>query len=258
MKRITLMVTALVFLLLSMTARGKSDKGTVFYALEQMTNCYFYFHYSYPETISELVSFTQYCLSIGPGYDYYNWPDIIEKTVVPKLENDRDKVRIINNEDVYFGILLNNDTLFYSTIYSAPITPCESKDFIGGDWREYYKLHNRFRSPRFFETEKQAIITPHSVDSLFQAKAKNVAECNIEIHNIDKPYKYYVHEQDTIPIYTFWNYKRSKGLHYFCDSTRAVPRSPYYEELEAMCCSFCDSLDIEKVIFLTLDYNKGD
>lgn len=115
-----------------------------YYYLRDIVENYFYHYYQYPNSASEIIQFTEYCLSVDTNY--FSSPDkkIIQSEILPRLDNSN--IQIINNDG--FGILQNNDTLFY---YKKQLfSPCEIDLFIGDSVQEYYAFYNKFSKPRFF------------------------------------------------------------------------------------------------------------
>ena len=215
-----------------------------YYYLRDIVENYFYHYYQYPNSASEIIQFTEYCLSVDTNY--FSSPDkkIIQSEILPRLDNSN--IQIINNDG--FGILQNNDTLFY---YKKQLfSPCEIDLFIGDSVQEYYAFYNKFSKPRFFnETGHAIILSGKNIE--FQNDLVKYAEQQIRVNGI--PFRYYVNEKDTIPIFLFLEYKFEKGLCNFCDKKKTLSES-YYQPLDSLCNRFCSDNKIARIIFSSLDY----
>ena len=71
-----------------------------YYYLRDIVENYFYHYYQYPNSASEIIQFTEYCLSVDTNY--FSSPDkkIIQSEILPRLDNSN--IQIINNDG--FGI----------------------------------------------------------------------------------------------------------------------------------------------------------
>lgn len=115
-----------------------------YYYLRDIVENYYYYYYQYPNSASEIIQFTEYCLTVDTNYFSSPEKKIIQSKILPRLDNSN--IQIINNDG--FGILQNNDTLFY---YKKQLfSPCEIDLFIGDSVQEYYAFYNKFSKPRFF------------------------------------------------------------------------------------------------------------
>lgn len=71
------------------------------------------------------------------------------------------------------------------------------------------------------------------------------------------PFRYYVNEKDTIPIFLFLEYKFEKGLCNFCDKKKTLSES-YYQPLDSLCNRFCSDNKIARIIFQVLTINNAN
>ena len=203
-----------------------------------------YYYYQYPNSASEIIQFTEYCLTVDTNYFSSPEKKIIQSKILPRLDNSN--IQIINNDG--FGILQNNDTLFY---YKKQLfSPCEIDLFIGDSVQEYYAFYNKFSKPRFFNEEGHAIIlSGQNIE--FQNDLVKYAELQIRMNGI--PFRYYVNGKDTIPVFLFLEYDFENGLRSFCDKKKTLHES-YYQPLDSLCNRFCNENKIARIIFSSLNY----
>lgn len=251
MKKIVIIVTLLIIFISLSSNRRKSlkEREAMHYVLQGMVNTYYSLHYRFPQTMDELLSFIDYSKQKG-----YSYPEIYEQEI-SRLKTYADCIKIVDKDD--FGIYFHEDTLFYYAAHNRPFSPCEGHLFVGDDPREYIAFYRKFLSPRFFHSDGSAILFPGQIDVGFQELIKDVAKSDSVLLKRRKPFRYYEYEGDTIPLYTLWEYQRTKGLHRFCDSVTNIPSTDYCQYLERVCHRFCDSLNIERIVFLTPDYSYG-
>jgi hypothetical protein len=230
-------------------SKQREENAKLSTILQDMMDQYYYTYYSFPKNIDDLVAFTRYCITINS--DSYSWPSTISQLVLPQMDAFKDELNIVNNNGLPC-ILLNKDTLFcYPPCYKL-LFPCENRALTDTNFRKYKISYKRFLAPRFFSSG-HAVLLP-AMYNLFQEQVEGVAKACINRSADDKPYHYYVHKTDTIPLYSLLEYRHRRGLSCFCDSAKSIPANRYYRQLDALCQRTCDSLKLEKIIFLIPDY----
>ncbi|WP_299088827.1 hypothetical protein [uncultured Bacteroides sp.] len=241
MKNISIAIAIICGLLCVNTQNQVNDN---YYCLKGLVENYYYHYYKYPNSVSEIIQFTEYCLTVDTNYFPSPEKKIIQSEILPRLNNLN--IQIVNNDN--FGILQNNDTLFCFKKYL--FSPCEINLFIGDSAQEYYAFYNRFSKPRFFDKAGFAIIlSEKAID--FENDLIKSTEQQIGINSIS--FRYYMNEKDTIPVFLFLEYEFGKGLRDFCDKKKKLNTS-YYQQLDSLCNEFCINNKIARIIFPSFDY----
>lgn len=215
-----------------------------YYPFRDIIENYYLHYYEYPNSVSEIIQFTEYCLTVDTNYFPSPEKKTIQSKILPRLNNRN--IQIINNDN--FGILQNNDTLFYFKKYL--FSPCEIDLFIGDSVQEYYAFYSKFSKPRFFDEVGHAII-PSEKDIDFQNDLIKFTEQQTRINDI--PFRHYMNGKDTIPVFLFLEYELGKGLRDFCDKKKNLNKT-YYQPLDSLCNKFCSNNKITRIIFSSLDY----
>lgn len=134
-------------------------------------------------------------------------------------------------------------------------SPCDIALFVNGEPKEYHSFYSKYSKPRFFDYKDSAILSVR-MDSIFQLNIMNLQKKFIKTDEKTLSCKSYIYENDTIPIYTFLEYKGGDKLHNFCDHSQKIPLNIFYNELNRFCDLFCMENNLSRIIFMLPDYTN--
>lgn len=228
-------------------------ESNFFPCLDAIVNDYYDIYFKFPTNIKDLITLTEYSLNTYPDYSACK-ENLIGK-ILPYLKKNRKHISIEEGAGYTYTIQVGNDTLLYVSPSFWPFSPCDDSLFIGGDPKEYYHFYDHWRSPRFFSSQNKAILYPDSVYQEFKKEIKSIQHECITPSKISLPYKYYVYENDTVPIYSMLEYNLKQTLHYYCNGQQINSQLPIYQKLESFLKSFCKEYKCRRILFMIPDYN---
>lgn len=249
MKRILMIIFNLLLCVLVCDAQYFYRNSPFYPCLDEIVGNYYNYYYRFPDKVKDLIRFAE-C-----SYDDNNACDrILKKKILPYLKKNIKHIFIEEDGDNY-TIRMGNDTLLYIPPSFQPFSPCEDSLFVGKWPNEYYRFCDKFRIPRFYSSDKEAILYPDSIYQGFRREVVNIQHKYIVFSNGSLPYKYYVHENDTVPILSMLEYDLGKPLRYYCSSERIKSNLSFYEKLELYLWSFCNLHKCKRILFMLPDYN---
>lgn len=229
-------------------------RESVFYpCLDVIVGYYYSNYYEFPESTKDLVDFAEYYFKIYPDADSSCKDNLLVK-ILPFLKENMEHIIMKDDEDAYI-IKMGNDTLLHIPPSFRPFSPCDDSLFIGGNPKEYYHFYNHLRSPRFFSSQNKALLFPDTVYYDFKREVLNIQKKYIVLSNNSLPYKYYIYENDTIPILSMLEFNVNKPLHYYCNGELINSKLPFYEKLESLLNYFCKLYKCNRILFMLPDYN---
>lgn len=223
--------------LLVCNAQYLRRESIYFTCLDIMVGYYYSTYYKFPENIKDLVNFTEYYYETYPEADSSCRDNLLVK-IIPYLKKNRKHI-FIKEEDCNYTIQMDNDTLLYVPPSFWPFSPCEDSLFIGGSPKEYYHFYEHLRTPRFFSLHNKALLYPDSVYQVFKRGILHIQQKYIDISNGSMTCKYYIYENDTVPILSMLEYNLGKPLRYYCSGEQIKFNLPFYAKLESFLKCFC-------------------
>ncbi|WP_455585604.1 hypothetical protein [Bacteroides sp.] len=218
-------------------------------SLYDLVENYYYLYYRYPKNIDDFFDFVDNSLKSDSSFYDNSYRDSVMLDMLSDIRKNSAKITIV--EDSGFLIKTENDTLFYIADKHQIFSPCDISLFIGREPKEYQKFCSKYSFPRVYN--KDGFVYSSYIDSLFQYGVRSLQRKYIKIA-ITPCYQFYVYEKDTVPIFTFLEYKRKSKLKYFCKEDKDLPRLAYYRKLEKYCSLFCKRYNLNRIIFMTPDY----
>lgn len=229
-------------------------RESIFYPCLDIIVGYYYSNYfEFPKNTTDLVSFTEYYFKTYPDADS-GCRDNILVEILPFLKENTEHITMEDDGYVY-TIEMGNDTLLYVPTSFRPFSPCDDSLFIGGDPKDYYHFYDHLRTPRFFSSHNKAILLPDTVYYDFKNEVLNIQQKYIFQSDNSLPFKYYIYENDTIPILSMLEYNVNKPLHYYCNGELVNSKLLFYEKLESLLKYFCELYKCNRILFMLPDYN---
>lgn len=216
-------------------------------------NCYFKF----PNSVEDLIRFTECFLKIYPDVDNTTKSNV-EINILPYLKKNKKRISIEEEEECTYTMRMGCDTLLYVPPTFWPFSPCNNSFFIGERPNDYYHYYERFRVPRCYSSSNKIILYPDSVYTNFKRGILDVQHKYLKLTVGSVPYKYYIYENDTVPIFSMLEYNLGKTLRYYCSNQRIVSQLPFYTNLEVFLKRFCKLHQCKQVLFMLPDYNLSD
>lgn len=256
MKRIIMLIFSFQLCILVCNAQYLRRESVFYPCLDIIVSNYYNYYFRFPDKVKDLIRFTE-CL-----YDTYpDWNNAcdynLKEKIIPYLKSNVDKI-LIEEEGYDYTIRIDSDTLLYVPQSFWPFSPCEDSLFIGGSPNEYYHFYEKFRIPRFYSSRDEAIFYPDSVYQDFKREVLNVQHRYIDVSNGSVPCKYYIYENDTVPISSMLEYNLGKPLRYYCSGEQVVSKLPFYAKLESFLKYFCKLHKCKQILFMLPDYNLSD
>lgn len=251
MKNKMIFVVLVIFTILpisnNMYSKRKINNEII--CLTDIVNNYFYSHYCYPESVEELIEFTEYCLKIDENFFSIPYSDFIRLYLLPKLKQEGVRIK---KENYNFILLKKQNILFCLNKQGTYFSPCDISLFIGKPPKEYHSFLEKYSKPRFFNRKELAILSVR-LDSIFHLGVLELQKKYIKSSTVTLPYNTYAYENDTIPIYTFWEYRLGDKIHYYCDNKKS-PNGNFYNDLTLFCDLFCLENNLSRIVFMLPDY----
>ena len=215
-------------------------------------NCYFKF----PDSVEDLIRFTEYFLKTYSNDNATK--SNLEINILPYLKKNKKRISIEEEKEYTYTMRMEGDTLVYVPPGFWPFSPCESSFFIGERPNDYYYYYEKLRVPRCYSSNNRIIFFPDKVYQDFEKGIRLTQQKYIDISNGSIPYKYYIYENDTVPIFSMLEYNFGKPLRYYCSDERIVSQSPFYVNLEVFLKKFCKKHQCKQILFMLPDYNLSD
>ncbi len=238
-------------------AQSPSKENPFYPCLDMIVRNYESYYFKYPSNIKDLIDFTKALFEAYPELDNTCKNNLVLK-ILPYLEKNRKQILVENKEKEAYTIRIGNDTLLHVSSSAWPFSPCEDSLFIGGDSKEYYHFYDRFRSPRFYSSYSKAIMYTDSIHQKFAQDLLNIIHTYIVPSKCPLPYKYYIYENDTVPIVSMLEYNLGKPLRYYCSGRIIQSKLLFYKKLEMFLGSFCKLHKCRRLLFTIPDYNFPD
>lgn len=222
--------------------------------LDVIVDYYYNSHYKYPDSTKELINFTEYFFKTYPDTINTYKNDITVK-ILPYLKKNKKHILIKKGAGYSYTIQIGNDTLLYSPSSTWTYSPCADTLFIGKDPKRYYRIYEYLRTPRFYTSHNNVVLYPDSVYENFEKDIINLEYKYLVPSNNSVLFKYYIYENDTIPIVSMLEYKLGKPLRYYCNGEQIKPQFPFYEKLESYLRYFCKVHKCKRILFVIPDFN---
>lgn len=253
MKRFLMIIFNFLLCVLVCDAQYFYRDSPFYPCLDEIVGNYYNYYYRFPNKVKDLIRFTE-CFNVAfPDWNNACDNNLNEK-IIPYLKGNVDNI-IIEEQGHNYTMRIGSDTLLYIPSSYWPFSPCEDSLFIGGCPNEYFHFYDKFRIPRFYSSHNEAIFFPDSVYQDFKRDVSNFQKKYIISPNCSLPYKYYVHENDTVPILSMLEYNFGESLRYYCSSERIKSNLSFYEKLESYLWSFCNLHKCNRILFMLPDYN---
>lgn len=255
MKRIIMLIIYFQLCSSICNAQYIARESDFFPCLDEVVAHYYNSYYKFPTDVKDLIDFAKYAVDTYPGDNGYGScrANILFK-ILPYLKENKRNITIIEDFGYTYTIQIGNDTLLYIPPTFWPFSPCEDSLFIGKDPKEYYHFYDHFLIPRFFSSQNKAILYPDSVYQEFKSGVLNIQHKYIIPSNSSKPYKYYIYENDTVPILSMLEYNVNKPIRYYCNGEQIHSKLLFYLKLESFLMHFCDSHKCMRVLFMLPNY----
>lgn len=206
-----------------------------------MLEAYYSYNYEYPYNLNTLINTTLSFTNKYPN-DYLDTNKILTITI-PNLIKEKENLNITKN-----------DTLYAITLNSLPIleikrnnyfSPCELSLFVEDYPQEYQTFLKKYIKPRFFDNNNTSIIDTDLLINQFQRDFHLMQKKYLEPYT----FHYYIYGNDTVPIYTFLEYKKGIGIKEFCNNKTIDNKTLYIKKMETYLNRFCKKNNLSRVIF---------
>ncbi len=216
------------------------DLNNKFPYLYEMLEAYYSYNYEYPCNLNGLINMTLNLTDKYPN-DYLDTNKILTITI-PNLIKEKENLNIIKNDTLY-AITFNSRTIIKISEVDY-FSPCNLLLFIQGPPQEYNAFLNRYIKPRFFYNNT-SIIDTELLTNQFQEDFYLLKEKYLEPYT----FHYYIYENDTVPIYTFLEYKKGGDLKKFCSKKIIIDNNLYIQKMKEYLNKFCMENHVSRIIF---------
>ena len=254
MKRFSMLIFNLLSCVLVCNAQYFFRDSPFYPCLDVVVSNYYNYYFRFPNKVKDLIHFAENFFEAYPEADNTCKHNLIRE-LLPYMKKNMKHIQIEEDEGYSYTIRMGSDTLLYISSSFWPFSPCEDSLFIGGNRKEYYHFYDKFRIPRFYSSRGEAVFYPDSVYQDFKSEVSNFQKRFITFDNGFFPSKYYVYENDTIPILSMLEYNLGKSLRYYCDGQPISLRIPFYQKLESFLESLCKAYKCQRILFMMPDYN---
>lgn len=254
MKRIIILIVNLQLCTLVCNAQYLLRENPFYPCLDVIVGLYYNNYYKFPDSTKELINFTEYFFETYPDGDNA-CKDNLSIKIIPYLKKNIKHILIKKDPEFTYTIQMGSDTLLYVPPSMYSFSPCEDSLFIGGNPREYRSFYDHLRCPRFYTSHNKVVLYPDSVYENFEKDIINLEYKYLVPSNNSVLFKYYIYENDTIPIVSMLEYKLGKPLRYYCNGEQIKPQFPFYEKLESYLRYFCKVHKCKRILFAIPDFN---
>lgn len=254
MKKIIMLIFNILLCIFVCDAQYFKRESIFYPCLDMIISNYYYSYFRFPDKMKDLVHFAEYFFEAYPDVDNsckYN----LKMEILPFLKKNMKHILIEEDEGNTYTIRMGSDTLLHVSQFFLPFSPCEDSFFIGERPNDYYHYCENFRTPRFYSLHNEVILFPDSIYQDFKRGVLNVQHKYIDLSNGSVPYKYYIYENDTIPVCSMLEYNMNKPLHYYCNGEQINSKLLFYEKLESFLKRFCKLHKCKQILFMLPDYN---
>lgn len=231
-------------------------RESIFYpCLDVVVSNYYNYYFRFPDKAKDLIHFAEYFFEVYPDVDN-SCKNNLKMEILPFLKKNMKHILIEEDEGNTYTIRIDSDTLLHVSPLFMPFSPCEDSFFIGKSPNDYYHYCENFRTPRFYSLHNKVVLFSDSVYQDFKRGVQNVQHKYIDLSNDSVPYKYYIYENDTIPVCSMLEYVANKSLRYYCNGEKIKSEFPFYEKLESFLMHFCKLYKCNRILFMLPDYNR--
>lgn len=256
MKRTIMLIFSFQLCILVCNAQYLGRESVFYPCLDVIVGYYYSNYFEFPENTKDLVNFTEYYFKTYPNADSSCKNNLLVK-ILPFLKENMEHI-VMKDDGYAYTIEMGNDTLLYIPPSFRPFSPCDDSLFIGGNPKDYYHFYDHLRTPRFFSSHNKALLFPDTVYYNFKREVLNIQQKYVTLIDNSLPYKYYIYENDTIPILSMLEYNLGKPLRYYCSGEQVVSKLPFYAKLESFFKCFCKLYKCKQILFMLPDYNLSD
>lgn len=254
MKRLAILIFNLLFCISVCQAQYFAEDSPFYPCLDNIVGNYHNFYFRFPNKVKDLIQFTESLYEVYPDWDSSCKNNLTMK-ILPYLKKNMKQIIIEEDEGYNYTIRMGRDTLLHVPSTFWPFSPCDNSLFIGGSSNEYYHFYDEFLNPRFYSSHGRIILYPKSVYQDFKKEILNIQQKHITLSSSSLPYKYYVYENDTVPIVAMLEYNIGKPLRYYCSGQPIKSKLTFYEKLESYLQCFCKLHKCKQILFMLPDYN---